>query len=463
MNFVTVFDKNFLSRGIALYESLIDQCRESFVLYVVAIDGEVEKCFHTYSDRLDRAKVISTKELIEFYPILKTLKQERTHREFCWTLSSFSIQYVLLHYHLESVTYLDSDTFFYADPKILLDEAESAAVLLTEHNFWPERGKATEDSGKFCVQFMQFKNNEAGRRILEEWKAECERECIGSPEGGKYGDQKYLDEWESRYRKDVFVSPHLGAGVAVWNMQRFSLHSCKEVYVVDKVSKVKWPIIFYHFSQLRQIGISKWYLGNHGIQEDFKEKIYRPYIERIARIEKEYDLRHIANVNYIQEVSLTRFFPIPYTGKHTITISFSDECDADKEMRCALVSFNDRKGIASIFYKKSLYRGQWCIIKRVENIEAFSEQLHEVLWALMYHECFAGFEMQDVWFEILRRIKLGELMMLECESEKLESVDIVYPCFSEVTVLRNKQDIISKAGATLYSELVIADDRIMAL
>ena len=62
-----------------------------------------------YSDII----VQSLGDIKEAYPVLEKLQEERTRAEFSWTLSSFSIQFFLKKYNLESITYIDSDICFY--------------------------------------------------------------------------------------------------------------------------------------------------------------------------------------------------------------------------------------------------------------------------------------------------------------------------------------------------------------
>ena len=43
LNFVTLFDKNYMSRGIVLYNSLKEHCKQDFTFYVLAMDEVTEK------------------------------------------------------------------------------------------------------------------------------------------------------------------------------------------------------------------------------------------------------------------------------------------------------------------------------------------------------------------------------------------------------------------------------------
>ena len=48
-HFTTLFDKNYLSRGLVLYDSLKKNC-DSFVLYVLCLDGFTKKYFSEVTD-----------------------------------------------------------------------------------------------------------------------------------------------------------------------------------------------------------------------------------------------------------------------------------------------------------------------------------------------------------------------------------------------------------------------------
>jgi hypothetical protein len=124
INFCTLFDSNYLSRGLALYQSL--QNVSSFHLYVVAFD---DKCYdYLKNASLPDLTVISLNEF-EDESLLK-IKNGRSVAEYCWTCTSSVILYCLKKYGLPSCTYLDADMLFYSDPQILLDEMGSNSILI---------------------------------------------------------------------------------------------------------------------------------------------------------------------------------------------------------------------------------------------------------------------------------------------------------------------------------------------
>ena len=286
INFVTLFDKNYMSRGLALYNSLVDNCKEDFSFYVLAMDNIVSD----YMRGLEyiNLTIITIADIKRMYPVLERLERERTRGEFSWTLSSFSIQYVIRQFNLDSCIYVDSDICFYNNPKILLNELDDKSVMITEHNYTPEYDQSAT-SGKYCVQFMYFKNNEDGNKVLEYWRSKCEEWCYNRMEDGKFGDQKYLDDWESRFEGIVYNCRNIGCGVAPWNVQKYvvSLEN-GELYVTDRITKVRRPIVFFHYHALKEIGVKRWCLSNYYLANAEKDLLFKSYIRKLYDVEDKY-------------------------------------------------------------------------------------------------------------------------------------------------------------------------------
>lgn len=284
MNFCTLFDHNYLSRGLVLYESLKNHCKTPFKLFILATD---EIAYNWLSEqKYPDVTVCSVQDLIENYPVLSRLKKERSIREFNWTLSSFSIQFFLKKFNLDSVTYLDSDLCFYSDPNVLFDELNDESVIITPHNYTPEYDQSAL-SGRYCVQFMYFKNNEDGNKVLEWWRNACEECCSGVPIDGKFGDQKYLDDWLSRFPGIVHEEKHLGCGIAPWNVQQFDLlNESGEVWVCNKITKLRAKLVFFHFHGVREYhdkkGKSFWDL-NEVYELKEVNSFYYDYIKKLKK------------------------------------------------------------------------------------------------------------------------------------------------------------------------------------
>ncbi|HAA01379.1 MAG TPA: hypothetical protein DCD96_06995, partial [Flavobacteriales bacterium] len=88
--------------------------------------------------------------------------------------------------------------YFYSDPEVLIREMGNNSVLITPHNYSPEYDNSSI-SGRYCVQFVCFKNTADGMAVLNWWKDSCIDWCFDRVEDGKFGDQKYLDEFSSRF------------------------------------------------------------------------------------------------------------------------------------------------------------------------------------------------------------------------------------------------------------------------
>src|SRR4051812_41268317 len=117
LNFCTLFNVNYLAKGLAMYDSLAAN-NSSFHLYVFAFD---DITYQIVTDKkLSNVTVI---KLIDFESEDQlAVKPGRSVAEYCWTCTPFTIKYCIEKYQLDHCTYLDADLYFYADPQILIDE-----------------------------------------------------------------------------------------------------------------------------------------------------------------------------------------------------------------------------------------------------------------------------------------------------------------------------------------------------
>jgi lipopolysaccharide biosynthesis glycosyltransferase len=245
INFCTLFDTNYLSRGVALYSSLKENCTE-FHLYIFAFNDKALRVLKELN--LEHATLISLKEF-EDAELLK-VKPTRSVAEYCWTSTSSTILYVLENYNVESCTYLDADLFFYSSPESLLVEMGDKSILITEHRYSPQYNKELK-SGKYCVQFVTFKNDVNGLTALRWWRERCLEWCYAYYEDGKFGDQLYLDDWTERF-DGVHVLEHPGGGLAPWNVQQYDFfHRKNRLWGREKKTGNEFPAVFYHFHYLR--------------------------------------------------------------------------------------------------------------------------------------------------------------------------------------------------------------------
>lgn len=283
LNFCTLFDSRYLSRGMAMYQSLSKYCND-FHLYIFAFD---ERCYEFFlRNEFANITVIS---LMEFEDDeLLRVKPTRTKGEYCWTCTSSIILYVLNHYLVESCTYIDADLYFFSSPEVLIREVGEDSILLTEHRYTPEYNQV-DTSGKYCVQFMFFRNDERGRKALEWWRERCLEWCYNRMEDGKFGDQKYLDDWTERF-EGVHILQHLGGGVAPWNMQQYTFNWRNGgVYGIELCSGRSFDLVFFHFHDLAFV-FSHYFAPTFYRKHDMSvfKYIFRIYVHHICDLRKQY-------------------------------------------------------------------------------------------------------------------------------------------------------------------------------
>jgi hypothetical protein len=264
-----------------MYYSLERVCKD-FHLYIFAFDEDTYKILKQLN--LANATVIPLIQLEG--PELLNVKPTRTPVEYCWTATPATIYYVIKKFNVESCTYIDADIYFYRSPKVIFDEMGDHSVLITEHRFSSEYIKEEKLNGKYCVQFITFKNDQYGLEALNWWKNQCIIWCYNRVEDRKFGDQKYLDDWTTRFEK-VHVLQHLGCGVAPWNISQYEfIGEDKNFYGVEKKSGLQFDIVFYHFQYIRYFTNGKLELGARIIPNNAKKYFYKPYLKELDEIKK---------------------------------------------------------------------------------------------------------------------------------------------------------------------------------
>lgn len=277
-NFCTLFDRNYFYKGLAMYNSLAANCPEEFTLWILCMDDLTYELLKKMN--LCGIKLVSLKEFES--PELLKIKSERGVAEYSWTCASNFIWFLSQsHPELEMITYLDADLYFFDDPKILIDELGDNDVMITEHRYTKKYDQAAL-SGKYCVQFMVFRCNPNGLKILDWWRSACLDWCFGHLDKGRFGDQKYLDDWTTRFEK-VHELQHLGGGVAPWNVQQYDFFiNNDKVFGRIKKDKNTWPLIFYHFHSFCLISSTKYSAARrYDISKNVQELINEPYFKAL--------------------------------------------------------------------------------------------------------------------------------------------------------------------------------------
>lgn len=275
--YCTLFDSNYLSKGLALYESLCN-VDDDFHLFVVAFDSSSYEILSNL--RLEHISVVSlsdfeTKELLQ-------IKPTRNRAEYCWTAGPTVIYYFIHRYNLDHCTYVDADLMFFSSPSVLFDEIGDSSVAITEHI--PNGPDMV--AGKYCVQFVYFKNDKDGIAALKWWMNSCIDWCFAKYEDGKYGDQKYLESFLVLFN-NVHVIKHRGAGVAAWNLHLYKFDKYGQIIYKEEVI----DIIFFHFHGTNVIEKESRLLirvFTTDLNSCLRRNIYKPYLELLSTAYEKY-------------------------------------------------------------------------------------------------------------------------------------------------------------------------------
>jgi hypothetical protein len=234
--YATAFDSKYLTRGIAMVQSLLENSPHSKIS-VLCLDTGTESAVHELS-MSQQVSILTLNDMDQ--EIVNQIRFDRPYREFCWTLSALLCDYFLTCGE-EEVVYLDADLYFFSDPEPILQESRKGDVAAIKHRY-PARLKKYEINGLFNVQWVYFANTLTGRAACRRWFEQCVESCAYLPKRGIVGDQKYLDEWPALYPTFVEIK-NPGAGVAPWNHETIKPHLEESTWIVDGEN----PLVFYHF------------------------------------------------------------------------------------------------------------------------------------------------------------------------------------------------------------------------
>jgi hypothetical protein len=241
--FCTLFDVNYLPRGMALYRSLERTC-PSFRLWAFCMDRPSEEMLRRLG--APSLVIVPLEELEARDPELRATKRDRTQVEYCWTATPSVCRHVFdCAGDVEEITYLDADLMFFADPQPLFDELGDDAVLIVPHRYAPEHRHMEPTSGVYNVEWLTFRRDRDGLAVLRWWRDRCIEWCYARFEDGKMGDQKYLDDWPERFAR-LHVLQHPGGGLAPWNVTNHQLAERDGAPTVDEQ-----PLVFYHYHSLK--------------------------------------------------------------------------------------------------------------------------------------------------------------------------------------------------------------------
>jgi len=297
-----IFDKNYLEKALALFESLDN--RETYCnMHILCLDDDVEIFFKQNSLNYSKIKITtySLREIEKNFKELRDFKEEKkeTNLEtpfnkvfinYCWALTPFFCYYLIHHKNLDHVLYCDSDLYFYDDILIALNEAKDCSIGIITHKH-PYHLTGETSAGIYNVGIVYFKNDKNGRECTKFWK-----DLLLNPANefstkyGTCGDQKYLELFPTMF-KGVKVLDDFAYG-APWCFHAYEYVSSRNVIYMGR----RQILLFNHFSHFN-IRNNEWFHSwnnewGGSIHEmcDFVKDDYRQYFESIMRIRSRFNL-----------------------------------------------------------------------------------------------------------------------------------------------------------------------------
>ncbi|MBU0846875.1 hypothetical protein KKH23_06755 [Patescibacteria group bacterium] len=256
-HYCALIDIGYLKYFLALHESMQRWCKP-FTMHMLALDEQVARDL-VGIDNVETVP-LSTIETEE----IRLLKPQREYKHYVWTLKPLWIRRVTQE--VGSVTYLDTDSYFFSSPDGLYEEIGDADMAITPHRFMPSRMHWLPKVGQFNAGFIYFKGE---HECLSNW---CDQtlEFCGRKEG-YFVDQMYLNEWPDRW--GAHIVRHKGINLAPWNQgegQYTYGHQDGVVYVDED------QLVWYHFHH---------HIVPHYKLDPFVQKfLYEPYKEVLEQI-----------------------------------------------------------------------------------------------------------------------------------------------------------------------------------
>lgn len=267
----TVADLLYLFKVVALYRTLASVSSD-FELFVCCTDEDTYRVLKAL--KLSRCTPVSLEELGD--DELFALKRQRRASEFCWTLKSYFMTYLLEQRGLKQVLYCDGDMGFMGDPALLFSDWGGSAIYLCSQRDldWVE-----QKFGRYQAGIVGVKNNDTGLRMLHWWKSKCREWCYSYVDNDRMGDQKYLDHVPGLFG-DVKISTHRGIDAAPWNTvynNNYNIAAQGRAVTIDGD-----PLIAYHFACIDiydEQSFDLWHLDRIELQPVVRSAIYMPYLK----------------------------------------------------------------------------------------------------------------------------------------------------------------------------------------
>ncbi len=160
------------------------------------------------------------------------------------------LTYLVKHYSLEALLYLDPDIYVYSPLAPIFTLLQMANIVLTPHLTSPlpdDRHSPCERdllyNGTYNLGFIALRHTPETMRMLAWWEARCLGEGFSEGRSGLFVDQKWINLVPGIFA-DVAICRDLGCNMAYWNLNERYLTQGDSLPLVNG----KTRLCFFHFS-----------------------------------------------------------------------------------------------------------------------------------------------------------------------------------------------------------------------
>lgn len=239
MDFVVMFDMNFVAEGCVCVSSILKYGPHSRV-FVLNLDRMME---HVVPRMLPDKRVvnISLTTLEARYPRIAITRSSRPWAPYTQSLKPFLPEYIFDTFGSKTLTYVDSDMLFWGQCEEVDREMGGNSFMVTSREQEPPLQCGSFNGGCFSCR-----NDQQCRAFLKWWQERCIEWCLWrvGPDG-KFGEEGYLNIIRTDPHKfaGTYVSRHPGINLAPWNIKRHRLDKDSGMFVVD----CSVPLVCYHY------------------------------------------------------------------------------------------------------------------------------------------------------------------------------------------------------------------------
>ncbi|SES72535.1 Glycosyl transferase family 8 [Natronincola peptidivorans] len=291
--YCSTFSKDYIYRGILLYNSLL-KYDKNFHFFIICLHDEVKELIKKMN--LEKATAIALSDIEQEDKDLLKVKKTRNDKEYIWTSKASVMLYLLNKFKaLEHIVWLDGDTIFYSDPQPIFDEwGDQYSIMLTKERWRKGHRQRNYITGIYNTGFMGFKRDKYSFNSLEWLRKKLIEWCYDKRENGLWSDQLYINNWHKKFQR-VGIIKNIGVNLNPYIVQR-----CKIKKKGDAIYVNGEKLIFYHAYGFKYYDGTEFDLCSYGLSlsDDVIKEIYLPYIYATRDIVKQ--INSVAN-NFYKE------------------------------------------------------------------------------------------------------------------------------------------------------------------